>query len=226
MALQTTPNILGGGGWGAIRLLFPTINGSEVTDWDADTVDITGITAVKPEFANKRKATEYENTRTNKGVNVRVAKKDKTIDAVTGSEVAAEGQAPSIEFSYYANSTIQDKIRAALNSSDQPVIVIWGDGEVDGGLPKDYHLMGYIEGNIGEEYVEGVQTFTAKVVGGVGFTENDSAETGYIAGYKTTPGTITPDGYDDVTDAITLEDVTSGNVDTLLSGEIVEVTRA
>jgi hypothetical protein len=86
--------------------------------------------------------------------------------------------------------------------------------------------MGYIEGNIGEEYVEGVQTFTAKVVGGVGFTENDSAETGYIAGYKTTPGTITPDGYDDVTDAITLEDVTSGNVDTLLSGEIVEVTRA
>jgi hypothetical protein len=226
MGLQTTPNILGGGGWGAIRILLPTMNDKEVTDWDGDLVDITFLTNVKPEFANKRKATENESIRSVKGVNLRVAKNDKTLDAVTLAEVAAEGQASSIEFSFAGNTSIYEKIEAAYDSSNQPVIVIWGDGEVDGGYPRDFHLMGYTEGNFSRELVEGVEVATVKVVGGVGFTENDSKETGYIAAYKTTPGTITPDGYDDVSDAITLEDVVEANVDTLLSGEVVKVTRS
>lgn len=226
MALQTTTNILGGGGSGAARLLFPAITGSEITDWDADTVDLTGLTALKPEFANKRKSTEYESERTIRGVNVRAAKKDKTIDAVTGGLVAAEGQASSVELTFYANDAILTKIKAAVGSSDQPVIVIWASGEVDGGLPKDHHLLGYIDGNLSEEFKEGIQTYTIKVVGGVGFTEDDSAETGYIAAFKTTPGLLAADGFDDTTEAVTLTDVTSGNVDTLLSGEILDVTRA
>ena len=226
MALQTTLNILGGGGSGAVRLMFPAITGSEITDWDADTVDLTGITGLKPETANKRKATENEATRTIKGVNVRVAKKDKTIDGVTGAEVAAEGQASSVEISFYANDAILTKVKSAIESSDQPVIAIWTTGEIDGGLPKDNHLLGYIEGNLVEEFVEGVQTFTIKIVGGVGFTEDDANHTGYIAAYKTGPGLLAADGYDDTTEAVTLTDVTSPNIDTLLSGEILQVTRA
>ena len=226
MALQTTSNILGGGGSGAVRLLFPAITGSEITDWDADTLDLTGLTALKPDFANKRKSTEYESERTIRGVNVRAAKKDKTIDAVTGGSVAAEGQASSVEFSFYANDAQLTKIKATLGSADQPVIVIWASGEVDGGLPKDHHLLGYIDGNLSEEFKEGVQTYTLKVVGGVGFTEDDSNHTGYIAGFKTTPGVLAADGFDDTSEAVTLTSVVTGDIDILLSGEILDVTRA
>ncbi|MCA9386178.1 hypothetical protein KC717_06025 [Candidatus Dojkabacteria bacterium] len=219
-------NILGGGGSGAVRLLFPAITGSEITNWDADTVDLTGITSLKIDYANKRKSTEYESERTIRGVNVRAAKKDKTLDAVTGTIVAAEGQASSVEIGFYANDAILSKVKAAVGSSDQPVIAIWAGGEVDGGLPKDYHLLGYIDGNLAEEYKEGVQTYTIKIAGGVGFTEDDGSHTGYIAAFKTTPGLLAADGFDDTTEAVTLTDVTAGNVTTLLSGEILEVTRA
>ncbi|MFA7327136.1 MAG: hypothetical protein WC121_10760 [Candidatus Kapaibacterium sp.] len=226
MALQTTADIIGGGGSGAVRLLFPGVTDYQITDWDADTVDLTGILSFKNEIGNKRKATENASERTIKGVNVRVAKRDKTIDGVTGAEVAAEGQNSFAEIGFYANDSILAKVKSAINSSNQPVIAIWSSGEVAGTLSKDKHLLGYIEGNLGEEEVEGINKYTIKVVGGVGFTEDDSAETGYIAAFKTTPGLLAADGFDDTTEAVTLTDVTAPNLTTLLSGEILEVTRA
>ena len=226
MALQTTSDILGGGGSGAVRVMLPTVVGSEITDWDTDSFDLTGILSFKDEIGNKRKATEYAPERTIKGVNVRVAKKDKTIDAVTGEEVAAEGQASFAEFSFYCNDVILAKVKAAVGSSNQPLILTWTSGEVDGGYTKDKHLLGYIEGNLGEEEVEGINKYTLKVVGGVGFTEDDSSNTGYIAAFKTALGTLAADGFDDTSEAITFTDVTAPNIATLLSGEILEVARA
>lgn len=225
MALQTTTNILGGGGSGAVRLLLPSLTGSDITAFDTDLVDLTGIVSIKPEFANKRKSTEYESTRTIKGVNLRAAKKDKTLDAVTNVLVAAEGQASSVEIGFYCNDTILTKIKSAVGSSDQPVIAVWVSGEVDGGLPKDNHILGYIDGNLAEEYKEGVQTYTLKVVGGVGFTSS-LLFSDYNTAFKTTPGTITPDAFDSTTDAITFADITAPDLITLLSGEILEVTRS
>jgi hypothetical protein len=226
MSLQNTPDILGGGGSGAIRLGFPAVTDFEITDWDADTVDITGILSFKSELGNKRKSTEYASERTNRGVNVRASKRDKTIDAITGTEVAAEGQSSFIEFSFYANDAILDKVKSAINSSNQPVVAMWSSGELSGAMTKDKHLLGFIEGNLGEEDVEGINKYTLKIVGGVGFSEDDSGHTGYIAAFKTALGALAADGFDDTTEAVTFDDVTSGNIETLLSGEIVEVVKA
>ena len=223
--LQSMVNILGGGGSGAVRLLFPTIVGADITEWDTDTVDLTGVTSLKVDFANKRKSTEYESVRTIKGVNVRAAKKDKTLDAVTGTIVAAEGQASSVEIGFYANDAILDKIKGALGSADQPVLAVWAGGEIDGGLPKDFHILGYIEGNLSEEYKEGVQEYTIKIAGGVGFTSS-LAFADYNTAVVTTPGKLAADGFDDTTEAVTLTAITAPNLVTVLSGETLEVTRA
>lgn len=225
MALQSMTNILGGGGSGAIRLSMPTLAGSDITAFDTDKVDLTGVTALKVEFANKRKSTEYESERTIRGVNVRAAKKDKTLDAVTGTIVAAEGQASSVEISFYANDSILSKIKSVVGKADQPIIAVWASGEVDGGLPKDYHIIGYIDGNLAEEYKEGVQVYTIKIVGGVGFTSS-LAFGAYNTAIKTTPGKLAADGFDDTTEAVELTDITGPNLVTILSGEIAEVTRS
>lgn len=225
MSLQKTSNILGGGGSGAIRLAFPTIVGADITVWDTDLIDLTGLLSLKTDFANKRKSTEYASERTIKGVNVRAAKKDKTIDAITGTEVAAEGQASSIEIGFYANDAQLDSIKAAIGSSDQPVLAVWATGEADGGLPKDQHILGYIDGNLGEELVEGLNKYTIKIVGGVGFTTS-TLFGAYNTAIKTTPGLLAADGFDDTTEAVTLTDITAPNLETIISGEICEVARA
>lgn len=225
MALQSMTNILGGGGSGAVRVQLPTIVGSDITVFDTESFDLTGVTAIKVEFANKRKSTEYESERTVKGVNVRAAKKDRTLDAVTGTIVAAEGQASSVEISFYANDAILDKVKSAIGSPDQPVNAIWASGEVDGGLPKDYHILGYIDGNLSEEYKEGIQTYTIKIIGGVGFTTSEVFGD-YNTAVVTTPGALAADGFDDTTEAVTLTAITAPDLVTLLSGEILEVARA
>lgn len=225
MATQKTANIIGKGGGGFLRLIIPTVSDSDITDFNTN-LDLTGITALKPTLGNARKATEYENVRTIKGVDVRVAKNSKTQDAVTGENVASSDNPDQVEFSFYANDTIKQQIEDIIKNSNQPVIAIWSDGDVAGNLDADYHLLGYLEGNLEDEFVEGVKTYSLTLKGGVGFTESTTGVSDYITVYKTTPGTITPDAYDDSADAVTLEDAQAADLTKLLSGEIVKITRS
>jgi len=215
MADSYPGDILVAGG-GFLKMLPVTLSGNDITAFGTALSFLFVSGTEKAKYANARKETEYLTKRSTTGVDLRVAKSSKTINAVDGSEAAAGDNADEISGEISMGKTDADTFISWLQDADNCVAACKGIGRraSDGAIVGFEHLIGYISGDFQEDIGEDIVTFNVTVKGGVAFTS-----TALFSAYNTAMqgATITPIGRT----AITIKALVTGDYTNLITGKIV-----
>ena len=181
------------------RIIPTTLTGGKIATFGA-AINLPFLTDETPEHANAFEKAEYLTKRSTQGVDLRIAKQSKTLDATTGAEVGAGSNADSIKITGPVGWD-DAKLLIGLIRANTPVAIIIGGGIDAGGNQLGWeHLLGRISGNISLPRKEEINEITLTISGGEGFafdTGVDETDYNTVATAAITPlggSALTPVG--------------------------------
>ena len=202
--MDTGDVIIAGGGW--IRLIPADVTeGTTIIEVWKTAIDLLVVSAEGEEVANNNQDTTYITLVSSNGITYRYPQIQKTVDLVSGNEVAPGDNKDSITFTAsigYADwQTIVSILRNDLTANkDAVVAVVCGAGKeaYDGATEGTLHLCGKISGNPTRDKSHEIVATPLTISGGITYTSTP-VFTAYntIAEASITPGggsAVTPDG--------------------------------